>query len=113
VTVVHHNAGEQGWVVCDDAIDPKGDQFFERRLLIHRPGDHGIEASVVSRRHDLRDFVAAIWPYAHTATHTDMAHTELPGKIVHAGELKAGGKPIQMRQQGERRILPSGRKLEI
>ena len=62
MTVVHHNAVQQGWVVCDDAIDPKGDKFLQRRLAIHGPGHHSIEVSIVTRRYDLRNFVAGICP---------------------------------------------------
>ena len=43
MTVVHHNAGEQGWVVCDDAIDPKGDQFFSDASLFT------VQATTVSK----------------------------------------------------------------
>ena len=88
MTVVHHNAVQQSWVICYDAIYPEGDKFFQRRLAIHGLGHHSIEVSIVTRRHDLRDFAAEIYPLAHTASHANMAHTELLGNIAHARELK-------------------------
>jgi hypothetical protein len=78
VTVVHHNAVEQGWLVCDDAIYSQGDNSFNDVSFFT------VQATTVSKQPSSRAAMTSAISWrksAHkrnTITHTDMAYTELP-----------------------------------